>query len=1160
MNTAENSNHPSIFSPPLPGPGQSSAWRGLVGGSMALALVSAARQSNGPVCVICDDNHHLTTLRQQLEFFNSDNTGSNQQLPIYTFPDWECLPYDQFSPHQDIVSERLSTLYRLPTLERGLVLISIDNVLQRLAPASYVASHTFYVEQHNKIEIETLRLQLQQAGYLSVGQVMEPGEYAVRGGIVDLYPMGSKHPYRIELFDNEIDTIRTFDPETQRSIKTIEKIELLPAKEFPLDDKGRRLFRKRFRGQFSIDPQSCQTYREISQGLVPAGIEFYLPLFFEYTTSWFDYLPTTTTLFISDDLDQRMEDSLSQIQTRFETASLDTSRACLPPSQLYLDVEFCKQRISDFTHIQQISLGNQTNAVQFETQFGREFPHHSQSDRPYQIFIDHLKQLDGRVLLIAESSGRCETLLGLLRDNGVDSVQYETWHDFISRHDNTQVAICIGSLDHGFRILDSNISLICESQIFGKKVVQARQRSRANRDPESLIRSLADLIPGDPVVHEDHGVGRYRSLETLQLNDQPQELLLLEYAEGDKLYIPILSLDLISRYVGASPETAPLHKLGSETWGRSKQKARQRAYDVAAELLEAQAIRAARKGFAYSVPEDSYAAFSASFPFEETPDQEQAINDVLNDMRSDKAMDRLVCGDVGFGKTEVALRAAFMAIEDNRQVAILVPTTLLAQQHYANFCDRFADLPVKIEILSRFRTASENVTTLENIKNGQLDIVIGTHRLLQADVDFRQLGLVIIDEEHRFGVRQKERFKKLRSQVDLLTLTATPIPRTLNFAMSGLRDISIIATPPRARLAVKTFVRPWNEAVIYEACTREIRRGGQIYFLYNQVQTIEKAEQKLSALLPDANIKIAHGQMRERELEQVMSDFYHQKFNILLCSTIIESGIDVPNANTILINRADKFGLAQLHQLRGRVGRSHHQAYAFLLIPSSKHISGDAKKRLQVIESLEELGAGFALASHDLEIRGAGELLGEAQSGAMVDIGFSLYSEYLDRAIASIRNNKEFNLDTRQRLPEVELGDSALLPEDFIPDVQIRLGIYKRLTEASDASGLDDIQAELIDRFGLLPDSARRLLAISLLRLRLSPTGIENITLGETGGKAVFNQNADVDPAQLIKLIQNNPHQYRMKQPATLIIQRDMENFTDRLLLCNQLIDYFKPE
>ena len=1160
MSTAATYNStPSIFDPPLPETGQRLDWQGLTGSSAGLALASAARKSRGPICIICDDNQKLSALHQQLNFFTTNGGSEPRQLPILTFPDWECLPYDQFSPHQGIVSERLATLYHLPFLKRGLVLISIDNLLQRLPPASYITGYTFYIERHSQLKIESLRIQLQQAGYLSVSQVMEPGEYAVRGGIIDLFPMGSRHPYRIELFDNEIDTIRTFDPETQRSIKNIDKIELLPAREFPLDDQGRKLFRKNFRSQFSIDPQSCQTYREITQGVIPAGIEFYLPLFFEQTASWFDYLPDNTTLFISDEFDQRSKNSLDQVTTRFDTASLDTGRTCLPPSKLYLDSDFCKTQFKRFAQVRLIGLGDKKKAVKFSTKTNPNFLIQPQLDRPYQSFIEYLTQLNERVLLIAESSGRRETLLGLLRENGIRPVVLDTWAEFIS-HKDALIAICIGDLEHGFHLNEPAITLICESQIFGKKVIQARRRSQANRDPETLIRSLVDLAIGDPVVHEDHGVGRYRGLQTLHLNGMGQELLLLEYAEGDKLYIPIMSLDLISRYVGASPDTAPLHKLGSEVWDRAKRKARQRAYDVAVELLDVQAARAARRGYAYSAPADSYASFCAAFPFEETADQDQAINDVLNDMQSDKPMDRLVCGDVGFGKTEVALRAAFMAIEDNRQVAVLVPTTLLAQQHFSNFCDRFSDSPVKIAVLSRFRSASQNTLTLESLKTGKLDIIIGTHRLLQSDVDFRQLGLVIIDEEHRFGVRQKERLKTLRNEVDLLTLTATPIPRTLNYAMSGLRDISIIATPPRARLAIKTFIRPWNDAVIFEACNREIRRGGQVYFLYNEVRTIEKIEQKLSELIPDASIRIAHGQMPERELEQIMSDFYHQNFNILLCSTIIESGIDVPNANTIIINRADKFGLGQLHQLRGRVGRSHHQAYAFLLVPSSNVISGDARKRLQAIESLEDLGAGFALASHDLEIRGAGELLGEAQSGAMVDIGFSLYSDYLDRAIASIRNNQEFDPNQRQRLPEVELGDSALLPDDFIPDVQIRLGIYKRLTKANNASELDDIQAELIDRFGLLPDPAKRLLTISLLRLKLAPTGIENLTLGKAGGKAVFNIKADIDPARLIRLIESEPLQYRMKQPATLVIQCDLEGFSDRLSLCNQLIDTFNPD
>ena len=779
------------------------------------------------------------------------------------------------------------------------------------------------------------------------------------------------------------------------------------------------------------------------------------------------------------------------------------------------------------------------------------------SESPYQPFFEFLRDAKDRCLLVAESNGRREVLLELLRDNNFLPTLCKNWQAFCSR-DEIQLGLTVSELEQGLRLVDPAVCVITESQLYGNKVLQQRRRSKASRDPESIIRSLAELKDDDPVVHEDHGVGRFRGLKKLTTSGIETEFLVIEYKDSDKLYIPILCLSVVSRYVGGSPETAPLHKLGSEQWIRAKRRAREKAYDIAAELLEVQALRRARAGYTFSTPDDSYNAFAATFPFEETPDQMHGITDILDDMVSDKPMDRLVCGDVGFGKTEMALRAAFLAVHGGKQVAILVPTTLLAQQHYQNFSDRDADFPIRLELLSRFRTTKQLQHALSQIGSGRVDIVIGTHRLLQSDVKFKDLGLVIIDEEHRFGVRQKERLKQLRSQGDVLTLTATPLPRTLNAALSGLRDISIIATPPRARLSIKTFVRQWNEAVIREACLREIRRGGQVYFLHNEVRTNDKQYVLLTNLIPEAQIKIAHGQMPERELESIMTDFYHQRFNILLCSTIIESGIDVPTANTIIINRADRFGLSQLHQLRGRVGRSHHQAYAYMLTPPKKQLTGDALKRLQAIEELEDLGAGFALASHDLEIRGAGELLGEAQSGMIDEIGFSLYTEFLNSAIHSIQHQKGDNntsVDTSGINTEINLHEPALFPDDYLPDVHQRLVMYKRISGAQSPEDLNDIRAEAIDRFGLLPESATMLFRMAELRLNTSPLGMNRVDLGPNGGRIIFSSNTNLDPSKIIALIESAPQTYQMKGPQTLVLKANLETAEQRIHALNEIVE-----
>jgi transcription-repair coupling factor (superfamily II helicase) len=1017
--------------------------------------------------------------------------------------------------------------------------------MQRVAPLEYIRAHSFCIQVGEHLDTDTLRAQLLTAGYHAVDQTIAPSEYSVRGGLIDIFPSGSEHPFRIDLFDNQVESIRYFDPDTQRSKHKVDSIQLLPAREFPLDEAGVRQFRSAFRRLFTGDPQRYSIYRDVSNGLVPPGIEFYLPLFFEQTASFFDYLPERTAFMFVEDVDNALKTSMAEIEDRYQSASLDPGRALVPTDQLFLTADEVKATLIRYPRIQIQAFSNLDlpNSHRFHCQAPPEFAVNLRAPSPYAKFYEFVAGFSGRMLLVAETAGRRENLLGLLQDQSLPVHVVSDWESFL--HSSHNLAITVGTLENGLLLDSPKLAVLTEGQLYGARVLQRRRRSTASQDPESVIRSLAELEIGDPVVHDEHGVGRYQGLNTLTIEENQTEFLTLEYYGGDKLYIPVLSLHKVSRFVGASAESAPLHKLGSETWLRAKRRAKQRAHDIAVELLEIETLRAVRKGTAFPPPDDTYMSFSSAFPFEETPDQTQVIEDVIADMCSDKPMDRLVCGDVGFGKTEVALRAAFLAIEGNRQIVVLVPTTLLAQQHFYNFTDRFADSPVTIELLSRFRNQKQQAEVLSKLANGAVDIVIGTHRLLQRDVRFERLGLIIIDEEHRFGVRQKEQLKKLRSQADILTLTATPIPRTLNIALSGLRDISIIATPPKTRLSIKTFVREWNKSMIREACLRELRRGGQLYFLHNKVRTMEKIYQTLKQLLPEADIQMAHGQMRERELEQIMSDFYHQRFSILVCTTIIESGIDIPTANTIIINRADRFGLAQLHQLRGRVGRSHHQAYAFLLVPPLRTLTADAVKRLQAIESLEDLGAGFALASHDLEIRGAGELLGESQSGAIDEVGFTMYSEFLNRSIATIKSmdtSPAVNMDVEKPTFEINLHIPALFPDAYLPDVHLRLIMYKRISNVTSSDQLRELEIEAIDRFGLLPQPAKMLFRLTELRLQLAPLGIVRVDIGPKGGRIVFEDNPNIDPGRLIELLHSNPDKYQMANSTTL---RLIDNFSD---------------
>ena len=1157
----------SPYSPLLPNKnGDILHWRKLLGAASSLSIAELVKQKQ-PIIYICSDAQHMPTVAKELSFF------LNNDEQVFTFPDWECLPYDRVSPHPDIISQRLLALHTLPQLKQGILVIPITALMQRLAPTNYIHAHTFNLKLNDELDTEAFRQRLIEAGYYSVEQVMSPGEFAIRGGIVDVFPSGMNSPFRLDLFDTTIETIRLFDTETQRSTEQLEHIRLLPAREFPLDDQSIERFRRSFRETVDGDAKKSMVYREVSKGLAPTGSEFYLPLFFEQTNTLFDFIPSNSQFVLEEGVMENAQTLHTEIIERFENAQLNTEWPPLEPNSLFLSPDDIFAGLKNHPRAQLLNLNLKAakHVIEYNTASPSKFTINPRAEDPYLEFFDFLKKDKKRILLVAESAGRRESLGGLLKQHSTPFTVVESWDQFINS--DIELGLTIADIDRGLHLPDSNIELITESQLYGERTFQRRKRSDKNRDPDAIIKSLAELNMGDPVVHEDHGVGRYRGLETLNVAGDDNEYAILEYKDGDRIYIPVLSLDKVSRYVGGGPETAPLHKMGSDTWIKLRKKAKEKAYDVAAELLEVQALRMARVGHPFPPADHSYDSFSAGFGFEETPDQAQVINDVINDMTQAKPMDRLVCGDVGFGKTEIALRAAYMAIAGNKQVVMLVPTTLLAQQHYNNFADRFADWPVNVELFSRFRTAKQTAAGIEGIKNGTIDIAIGTHKLIQKDVKFKDLGLMIIDEEHRFGVRQKEQLKKLRSQVDILTLTATPIPRTLNFALSGLRDISVIATPPRARLSVKTFVREWDDALLKEALIREIRRGGQVYFLHNEVNTIEKMQARIQDLVPEARIAIGHGQMRERELETVMRDFYHQRFNVLLCTTIVESGIDVPTANTIIINKADRFGLAQLHQLRGRVGRSHHQAYAYMISPELNSMTDDAKKRLTAIESLDTLGAGFALASQDLEIRGAGELLGESQSGMIDQIGYSMYSAFLEQAIASIQRQPKIkkgelnptdpeaqtNFDVQEKV-DINMHIPARFPDDYIPDVHLRLTMYKRIASATSDEQLKELQVETIDRFGLLPDPAKNLFEIAQLKLVAAQRDILSVDVGPSGGNIKFVQNPQINIDRLMRAIAGNPNEYRFSGAEAIQISREMPEAEQRFEMINYVFELIRND
>ncbi|MFP1724658.1 transcription-repair coupling factor [Lonsdalea quercina] len=1118
----------------------------LTGAACAVECAEIIERHAGLVVLIAPDMQNALRLRDEIQQFTDQ--------PVTTLPDWETLPYDSFSPHQEIISARLATLYQLPLMERGVLILPVNTLMQKVCPHTFLHGHALMLKKGQHLSRNKLRDQLEQAGYRSVDQVMEHGEFATRGALLDLFPMGSEEPFRIDFFDDDIDSLRLFDVDTQRTLNEVDHISLLPAHEFPTDKDAIELFRSQWREQFDVRRDPEHVYQQVSKNTWPAGIEYWQPLFFSQPLpSLFSYFPESTLLVNSGDLQHSAERFWQDIQQRYDSRSVDPMRPLLAPPVLWLPVDSLLSEIKQWPRVQlrTESLPSKAANVNLGYQTLPPLAVEHQQKSPLDALRRFVEPFSGRIVFSVESEGRRETLQELLS-------RIKLAPKPIARLDQAQEPGCylqVGASEHGFVDTLRHWALICESDLLGERVSRPRQDNRRAINTETLIRNLAELRTGQPVVHLEHGVGRYAGLTTLEAGGITAEYLILHYAGNDKLYVPVSSLHLISRYAGGSDENAPLHKLGGDAWVRARQKAAEKVRDVAAELLDVYAQREAKRGFAFKHDKAQYQLFCEGFPFETTPDQAQAINAVLSDMCQPLAMDRLVCGDVGFGKTEVAMRAAYLAVENHKQVAVLVPTTLLAQQHFDNFRDRFANWPVRIEMISRFRSQSEQSQVLEQTREGKVDILIGTHKLLQSDVHWHDLGLLIVDEEHRFGVRHKERIKAMRANVDILTLTATPIPRTLNMAMSGMRDLSIIATPPARRLAVKTFVREYDSLVVREAILRETLRGGQVYYLYNDVENIEKAAQRLSELVPEARITIGHGQMRERDLERVMNDFHHQRFNVLVCTTIIETGIDIPSANTIIIERADHFGLAQLHQLRGRVGRSHHQAYAYLLTPNPKAMSTDAHKRLEAIASLEDLGAGFALATHDLEIRGAGELLGEGQSGQMESVGFSLYMELLESAVESLKEGREPSLeDLISNQTDVELRLPSLLPEDFIPDVNTRLSFYKRIASAHGDGELTDLRAELIDRFGPLPDAARNLLQIAALRQQAQALGIKRIEGHDKGGFIEFSQNNRVEPSHLIGLLQREPSVYRLDGPTRLKFMTDLSDRPARLTFIRELL------
>ena len=1129
--------------------------------ALLLAQFAQARKAQGQLTALMTaDAADAVRLMDEIAFFAPG-------LRCAIFPDWETLPYDTFSPHQDLISERLATLWRMQQGVKGegetgvdVVLLPASTALTRLAPPSFLAAYTFHFKQKQKLNEQALKSQLTLAGYNHVSQVVSPGEYAVRGGLIDLFPMGSPVPYRVDLFGDEVDSIRTFDPDTQRSLYPVPEVRLLPGREFPMDEAARGAFRNRWREQIEGDPTKSRVYKDVGNGVATAGIEYYLPLFFDETATFFHHLGDPSqggaALVLHGDIDEALRRFWHETRERHRFLQHDPERPILAPEALYLKPE-------DFftlanAHAQLVVRGSEP------VEWARPLPTLSVErggQDPLRKLELHIAQTPARVLVVAESAGRRESLMELLRDHRIDLPSLDGLQPFVDsdhRHAITVAPLAAGFIWHDPVQPERSLHLVTETELFDAAPATRRRRKHDHAtDVDTLVKDLSELNVGDPVVHANHGIGRYQGLINLDLGEGPSEFLHLAYADQATLYVPVSQLHLISRYTGVSADEAPLHRLGSGQWDKAKRKAAEQVRDTAAELLNLYARRAAREGHAFRFNAQDYEAFATSFGFEETPDQRAAIHAVVQDMISPRPMDRLVCGDVGFGKTEVALRAMFVAVTSGKQVALLAPTTLLAEQHYNSISDRFAQWPVKVAEMSRFRSTKEIKAAMQGLEDGTIDIVVGTHKLLSESVKFKRLGLLIIDEEHRFGVRHKEAIKAMRADIDVLTLTATPIPRTLGMAMEGLRDLSVIATAPQRRLAIKTFVRSENSSVIREAVLRELKRGGQVYFLHNEVDTIENRRDKLQELIPEARIGVAHGQMPERELERVMRDFVAQRHNVLLCSTIIETGIDVPSANTIVMSRADKFGLAQLHQLRGRVGRSHHQAYAYLLVPDVEGLTKQAAQRLDAIQSMEELGSGFYLAMHDLEIRGAGEVLGDSQSGNMMEVGFQLYNDMLAEAVRALKSGKEPDLLSPSGMfgsnTDINLHAPALLPDAYCGDVHVRLSLYKRLATTDSLDKIETMLEEIVDRFGKLPPQAQSLFDTHKLRVMAKPYGVIKIDAAPGVINVTFRPNPPVDPMRIIELVQKNRH-IKLAGNEKLRIEKELKDPKDRAQYVRDLL------
>ena len=1141
----------------IPDKNSQTYWCRLYGSSLALSIVEASHaHQNGPVVIVVEDVIHADALTKEIEFYK------DEKQTVFHLPDWETLPYDIFSPHQDIIAERLTTLHALQNIRGGdILIIPLNTLAQKLAPRSYIQGNIVNLKIRQKLDIENFRRNLEASGYINVTEVMEHGEFAIRGSIIDLYPASANMPYRIDLFDDEIESIRCFDPQSQRSDNTVNSIELLPAREFPTDEAGIKKFRERYREMLSGDPLISIIYKSVSDGIMPSGIEYYLPVFYgkDELNTLFDYLPKSSLYIAPLELKQQLTTFEAEVRERYEQRRHDIERPILSPEHLYQTTDEITQSLDKSRIIYASKNKNVDEQYNANVKTPPDLILQTRLEEPAQALSNYINSHKGRLLFVAETSGRREVLIELLRSHQIYPKICQSWHEFIACEDT--VCITVSEISQGLvlpasKTVSTDISVITESQVYGQRAIQKRRRKKRRADSDSIVQNLTDLTIGAPVVHIDHGVGRYLGLKKLSGEGYDAEFLLLEYAGNDKLYVPVSSLHLISRYTGASAETAPVHRLGSEQWAKARKKAAKQAHDVAAELLDIHARRAAIQGRSYTINENEYASFCNSFPFEETPDQETAIQSVLEDLRSTQPMDRVVCGDVGFGKTEVAMRAAFVVANTGKQVAILVPTTLLAQQHLQNFSDRFADWPVRVACLSRFNSARKQKEILLDLANGKVDIVVGTHKLLQKTVKYHDLGLIIVDEEHRFGVKHKEHVKSLRAEIDILTLTATPIPRTLNMSLAGIRDLSIISTPPLQRHSINTFVTQWNDSLIQEACQRELKRGGQIYVLHNEVKTIDEITRDIQNLVPEARVEFAHGQMPEKQLEQIMLDFYHQRFSILVATTIIESGIDVPTANTIIINKADRLGLAQLHQIRGRVGRSHHRAYAYLLTPPDSLMTDDAKKRLAAIESLEDLGVGFTLATHDLEIRGAGELLGENQSGQISEVGFTLYSELLERAVSALKQGKVPDPDQPLHSGiEIDLGLPALIPDDYVYDIHQRLMLYKRISSVKKEDSLDDIRVELIDRFGLLPDYLKNLFSVTKVKLIAQHIGVTNIEATDSSIKIKFTEQPNINHVKLIELIQTQSEHYHFDGKQTFRILNIKNDIDERVKQIYDVID-----